>query len=157
MKAITLTIALLLLASAVQPQSTDQATPAPAQQSANSTSDNEAPASPKVPEEDATAATPEAEQPSTKKEESKKDNKKNSKDKGGKKEKEAKEQKQPKSDGVTPYPLDTCIVTENELGSMGDPVTFIYEKQEIKVCCKPCEKKFLKDPAKYLPRLTPAN
>jgi hypothetical protein len=58
---------------------------------------------------------------------------------------------------VKPYPLKLCIVTDNDLGSMGDPRTFVYEGQEIKICCKPCEKKFLKDPAKYLAKLTPAD
>lgn len=56
---------------------------------------------------------------------------------------------------VKPYPLELCIVTDNDLGSMGDPRTFVYEGQEIKICCKPCEKKFLKDPAKYLEKLEP--
>jgi len=81
-----------------------------------------------------------------------------SKTKGNAKDAAASEKKAKKEtpvQEVTPYPLDTCIVTGNELGSMGDPVTFIHEKQEIKVCCKPCEKKFLKDPAKYLPNLNP--
>jgi hypothetical protein len=56
---------------------------------------------------------------------------------------------------VKPYPLALCIVTDNDLGSMGDPRTFVYEGQEIKICCKPCEKKFLKDPQKYLEKLAP--
>ncbi len=54
---------------------------------------------------------------------------------------------------VKPYPLALCIVTDNDLGSMGDPRTFVYEGQEIKICCKPCERKFLKDPARYLAKL----
>lgn len=54
---------------------------------------------------------------------------------------------------VKPYPLELCIVTDNDLGSMGDPRTFVYEGQEIKICCKPCERKFLKDPARYLAKL----
>lgn len=58
-------------------------------------------------------------------------------------------------DAVKPYPLKLCIVTDNDLGSMGDERSFVYEGQEIKICCKPCEKKFLKTPAKYLPKLTP--
>jgi hypothetical protein len=57
---------------------------------------------------------------------------------------------------VKPYPLELCIVTDNDLGSMGDPRTFVYEGQEIKICCKPCEKKFLKTPEKYLTKLAPA-
>lgn len=57
---------------------------------------------------------------------------------------------------VKPYPLKLCIVTDNDLGSMGDERTFVYEGQEIKICCKPCERKFLKTPEKYLAKLTPA-
>jgi YHS domain-containing protein len=51
---------------------------------------------------------------------------------------------------VTPYPLDTCIVSGEELGSMGDPVRIVHEGQEIKFCCKACVAKFKEDPAKYL-------
>jgi hypothetical protein len=54
---------------------------------------------------------------------------------------------------VKPYPLDTCIVTDNELGSMGPPITLVHEGQEVKFCCKPCVGKFRKDPAKYLSKL----
>lgn len=52
-----------------------------------------------------------------------------------------------------PYPKDTCIVTDNELGSMGDYVSMVYKGQEIKFCCKPCIKKFNKDPEKYMKTL----
>jgi Heavy metal binding domain len=34
-----------------------------------------------------------------------------------------------------PYPLDTCVVDGMKLGSMGDPYVFVYEGQEIKLCC----------------------
>ena len=54
-----------------------------------------------------------------------------------------------------PYPLKTCIVTDNDLGSMGDEKVIIYEGQEIKFCCAPCDKKFRKNPAKYLKKLSP--
>jgi hypothetical protein len=54
---------------------------------------------------------------------------------------------------VKPYQLKLCIVTDNDLGSMGDERTFVYKGQEIKICCKPCEKKFLKAPEKYLKKL----
>jgi hypothetical protein len=61
-------------------------------------------------------------------------------DKGGKKPK--------------PYPLDTCIVSDEKLGGeMGEPYVFTHEGQEIKLCCKPCQKDFKKDPAKYLKKL----
>lgn len=51
------------------------------------------------------------------------------------------------------YPLKTCVVSGNELGSMGKPITKVYENQEIKLCCKPCIKKFDANPAKYLSKL----
>lgn len=52
-----------------------------------------------------------------------------------------------------PYPLKECIVSGNELGSMGKVVTMVHEGQEVKFCCKPCVKKFTKEPAKYLAKL----
>ena len=52
-----------------------------------------------------------------------------------------------------PYPLETCIVSENKLGSMGEPPRIVYKGQIIRFCCKPCIKKFRKDPEKYLVRL----
>lgn len=58
-------------------------------------------------------------------------------------------------DAVKPYPLNVCLVTDNDLGSMGDERSFVYEGQEIKICCKPCERKFLQNPAKYLEKLAP--
>ncbi len=51
------------------------------------------------------------------------------------------------------YPLKTCVVTDNELGSMGKVVTKVYDGQEVKFCCKPCVKKFDANPAKYLAKL----
>jgi len=55
-----------------------------------------------------------------------------------------------------PYPLDNCVVTDNELGSMGDPASLIYQGQEMKFCCKPCIKKFKANPEKYLKILAEA-
>lgn len=56
---------------------------------------------------------------------------------------------------VTPkaYPLKTCIVTDNDLDSMGEQADFVHQGQTIKVCCKPCIAKFEKNPAKYLKKL----
>jgi hypothetical protein len=51
------------------------------------------------------------------------------------------------------YPLDTCIVTDEKLGSMGDPYVFTHEGQEIKLCCKSCQKDFKKTPNKFLNKL----
>jgi hypothetical protein len=53
------------------------------------------------------------------------------------------------------YPLDICLVSDNELGSMGKVTTRVYQGQEIKLCCKPCVKKFDEDPEKYLKKLPP--
>ena len=54
------------------------------------------------------------------------------------------------------YPLDTCIVADEKLGSMGDPYVFVHEGQELKLCCKGCLKDFNKEPGKYLPKLQAA-
>ncbi|MBL9114362.1 MAG: hypothetical protein JNJ83_05095 [Verrucomicrobiaceae bacterium] len=51
------------------------------------------------------------------------------------------------------YPLKTCLVSGNDLDSMGGPVTKVYNGQEIKFCCKPCVKKFEANQAKYLAKL----
>jgi hypothetical protein len=61
--------------------------------------------------------------------------------------------KDPNNGAVRPYPLQTCIVTDNALGSMGDPITRVYEGQEIKFCCKPCVAEFEADPAAFLAKL----
>ena len=55
--------------------------------------------------------------------------------------------------GDTPYKLTTCVVTDNELGSMGDPVSIVHEGQVVKFCCEPCIKKFKANPEKYLKKL----
>jgi len=55
--------------------------------------------------------------------------------------------------GVKPYSKTTCIVTDNRLGSMGRPVSEIYQGQEIKFCCKPCIAKFHADPNKYMAKI----
>lgn len=57
------------------------------------------------------------------------------------------------SSGVKKYPLNTCLVTGSELGSMGTPVTKVYNGQEIKFCCKACVSKFEANPKKYLSKL----
>lgn len=55
-----------------------------------------------------------------------------------------------------PYPLTTCIVTENDLNSMGGAITRVYEGQEVKFCCRPCIRKFEANPSRYLARLPSA-
>ncbi|YCM44608.1 hypothetical protein V2O64_01055 [Verrucomicrobiaceae bacterium 227] len=57
------------------------------------------------------------------------------------------------STGVKPYTSDKCVVTDNKLGSMGDPITMVHKGQEVKFCCKPCVAKFKANPEKYLAKL----
>ena len=47
------------------------------------------------------------------------------------------------------YPMKTCPVSGEELGSMGDPVIVEHEGTTVKLCCKSCIKKFNADPEKY--------
>ena len=56
-------------------------------------------------------------------------------------------------EAAKPYPLDSCVVSGEKLGEMGDPYVFTYEGQQIKLCCKSCLKKFDKDPQTYLKKL----
>ena len=55
--------------------------------------------------------------------------------------------------GVKAYPLDTCLVADEKLGEMGEPVTLIHQGQQIKFCCDSCVPKFNNDPEKYLSKL----
>jgi YHS domain-containing protein len=53
-----------------------------------------------------------------------------------------------------PYPLTTCLVSGEDLDSMDERVSTVYEGQVFEFCCKPCLKKFNKDPEKYQAMLT---
>jgi YHS domain-containing protein len=57
---------------------------------------------------------------------------------------------------VKPYPMDTCIVSGEKLGSMGDPVVFAEGDQEIAICCAGCKKDFLKDKKASLAKIDAA-
>lgn len=59
----------------------------------------------------------------------------------------------PVSAKAKPYPLKTCIVTDNDLDSMGGEISRNYDSQQIKFCCKPCIKKFEANKAKYLAKI----
>lgn len=48
------------------------------------------------------------------------------------------------------YPLKTCVVTGEGLGSMGNPHDVLHEGRLVRFCCKGCVKKFKADPEKYL-------
>jgi len=55
-----------------------------------------------------------------------------------------------------PYPLKTCLVTGDDLDDMDDRVSIVYEGQTFEFCCKPCLKKFNKNPGKYVKALEKA-
>ena len=59
----------------------------------------------------------------------------------------------PVDPNAKPYPLQTCVVSGQKLGSMGEPMRFTYKGQEIKLCCKGCEKKFQADADKFLEKI----
>ena len=57
-----------------------------------------------------------------------------------------------------PYPLKTCVVTDEEINDKGEmkPYRFVHEGHEVKLCCKSCLKDFKKDPAKYMAKIEAA-
>ena len=58
-----------------------------------------------------------------------------------------------------PYPLKTCVVSDEEIGKDPGmkPHVFIHQGQEVKLCCKSCLKDFNKEPAKYLKKIEEAS
>ncbi|HIG10528.1 MAG: hypothetical protein ABGY71_01995 [bacterium] len=52
-----------------------------------------------------------------------------------------------------PYPLATCPVSGEELGSMGAAIKHLVGGREVRLCCKSCIRKIKKDPAKYFVKL----
>jgi YHS domain-containing protein len=55
-----------------------------------------------------------------------------------------------------PDQMTTCPVSGEKLGEMGKPYTFVYQGQEVKLCCSGCKKDFEKDPAKYIKKIQSA-
>jgi YHS domain-containing protein len=53
--------------------------------------------------------------------------------------------------------LTTCPVSGDKLGEMGPPHVFVYQGQEIKLCCPNCKADFDKDPAKYVAKIRAAD
>ena len=56
------------------------------------------------------------------------------------------------------YPITSCVVSGDKLGSMGKPYVYVYKDPKVKddpgreiyFCCDGCLPDFQKDPAKYL-------
>jgi hypothetical protein len=53
-----------------------------------------------------------------------------------------------------PYTLKTCVMSGEELGSMGDPIVVLVGDQQIKLCCDGCMDDLKADPAKALAKLS---
>ena len=62
----------------------------------------------------------------------------------------------PGTPATKPYPLTTCIISGDALGTMGDAIVIVQDGQEVKFCCKGCIKTFTKDPATYLKKIEEA-
>lgn len=52
-----------------------------------------------------------------------------------------------------PYPLTTCAVSGQPLGSMGDPIITEIEGREIRLCCASCQPKLQNDTAAVLKKV----
>jgi hypothetical protein len=55
-----------------------------------------------------------------------------------------------------PYPLKTCVVSDEKLGEMGTPYVFTHNGREVKLCCKSCLDDFKKEPAKFVKKIEAA-
>jgi hypothetical protein len=55
-----------------------------------------------------------------------------------------------------PYPLDTCVVSGEKLGTMGEVYEVEVEGRTVKLCCAGCEDQLRAEPAKYLAMLDDA-
>lgn len=54
------------------------------------------------------------------------------------------------------YPLQTCVVSGEELGSMGEPYEVVIGNRLVRLCCRSCEKELRAKPLEYLPALDEA-
>ncbi|HEX8339817.1 MAG TPA: hypothetical protein VF624_02810 [Tepidisphaeraceae bacterium] len=54
------------------------------------------------------------------------------------------------------YPLKTCVVSGEELGSMGKPVDVIHNNRLVRLCCAGCKGALTKDPKAAFEKLNAA-
>jgi YHS domain-containing protein len=54
------------------------------------------------------------------------------------------------------YPLSTCVVSGEQLGSMGDPYEVVIGNRLVRLCCKSCENDLRAKPQDHLPKLDEA-
>jgi hypothetical protein len=48
------------------------------------------------------------------------------------------------------YPLKNCLISEEPLGSMGEPIDILHGVTLVRLCCKGCGKSFEKDPMTHV-------
>jgi YHS domain-containing protein len=48
------------------------------------------------------------------------------------------------------YPMTTCPVSGEPLGSMGDPVNMVYDNRLVRFCCNGCIRGFKRSPGEFL-------
>jgi len=54
------------------------------------------------------------------------------------------------------YPLTTCVVSGEALGSMGDAIDMVVDDKLVRLCCKGCVKAVNKEPAKFTAKVDEA-
>ncbi|HBJ85250.1 MAG TPA: hypothetical protein DDZ88_15525 [Verrucomicrobiales bacterium] len=54
------------------------------------------------------------------------------------------------------YPLKKCVVSDEDLGTMGKAVKVTHEGTDVYLCCKSCTKDFNKDAAKFVTKVKAA-
>jgi hypothetical protein len=54
------------------------------------------------------------------------------------------------------YPLDTCVVSGEKLGGMGDVVDHVEGTRLVRFCCDMCTAEFQKDPASHMAKVDAA-
>lgn len=54
------------------------------------------------------------------------------------------------------YPLQTCLVSGEKLGSMGDPYEVVIDNHLVRMCCQGCEAELRANPLTYLTTLDEA-
>lgn len=61
------------------------------------------------------------------------------------------------SGDVKPYPLNTCIVSDEPLDPARKPLSVVYNGQEVRLCCRECKADFRSNPEKFLKKIPSAN
>lgn len=54
------------------------------------------------------------------------------------------------------YPLQKCLVADDELGGMGEPVNLVIGSRLVRLCCKGCRRSLMKNVAAHLATLDDA-